>query len=88
MPAPPIWRAFWIQQHTRNRTLETPADPLEWETFGKFRVAASLARLKLRIFFEEMFKRIPDVRVTGKPSRIRGTFFNSYVRLPVEYTPN
>ncbi len=46
-------------------------------------LGAHLARLEVRIAFEEMFKRVEGFELIGKPERLRSNFFNGVKRMPV-----
>jgi cytochrome P450 len=49
-------------------------------------LGAHLARLEVRIVFEELLKRAKDIELTGRPERLRSNFFNGVKRLPVKVT--
>jgi cytochrome P450 len=49
-------------------------------------LGAHLARMEVRIVFEELLSRHPKVELTGPPERLRSNFFNGIKRLPVEVT--
>ncbi|MGH6956576.1 MAG: cytochrome P450 [Caulobacteraceae bacterium] len=52
--------------------------------FGIHRcVGNRLAELQLRIIWEEILKRFPQVEVTGEPRRVRNSFIHGYEHLPV-----
>ena len=46
-------------------------------------LGAHLARMEVRIAFEEMLKRVDGFELTGKPERLRSNFFNGIKRMPV-----
>jgi cytochrome P450 len=46
-------------------------------------LGAHLARMEVRIAFEELLKRDVDFELTGRPDRLRSNFFNGIKRLPV-----
>ncbi len=56
-------------------------------TFGPggkhFCLGAHLARLEVRVVFEELLKRAAEFELTGPPERLRSNFFNGIKRLPV-----
>jgi cholest-4-en-3-one 26-monooxygenase len=62
-------------------------DPNPHIAFGgggpHFCLGASLARLELRVLFEELFSRFPEIAVTGKPEWNRSNFFRGFTHLPV-----
>ena len=52
-----------------------------------FCLGASLARLEIRLMFEEVVKRLPDIRLAGDVSLLRSYFINGVKHIPVEFTP-
>jgi cytochrome P450 len=46
-------------------------------------LGAHLAKLEIRITFEELLKRGVEIELTGPPERLRSNFFNGIKRLPV-----
>ncbi|MEV7009518.1 cytochrome P450 [Streptosporangium sp. NPDC051022] len=59
-------------------------------TFGKgsphFCLGNALARLEMRIMFEELLPRISDIKLAGAPRRVRSNFVNGIKTLPVTVT--
>ena len=51
-------------------------------------LGANLARLELRVFFEELLARLPDLEVAGPIERTRSNWLNGIKRLPVRFTPS
>jgi cytochrome P450 len=49
-------------------------------------LGAHLARLEVRIAFEELLKRPVQIELAGPPHRLRSNFFNGIKRLPVRVT--
>jgi len=49
-------------------------------------LGASLAKLEMRIMFEELFRRIPDLELAGPVSRLRSNFINGIKSMPVRFT--
>ncbi|MFB4311673.1 cytochrome P450 [Actinomadura sp. GTD37] len=47
-----------------------------------------LARMNLRIIFETILERMPDIRLAGEPRRLRSNFVNGYKDIPVSFTPS
>ena len=37
--------------------------------------------------FRQLLRRLPDIRITGEPARLRSGFINGIKHLPVEFTP-
>lgn len=52
-----------------------------------FCLGASLARLEIRIMFEELLRRLPDVQLVGPVARLRSNFINGIKHMPVRFTP-
>jgi cytochrome P450 len=46
-------------------------------------MGAHLAKMEVRIAFEELLSRTVDIELTGPPERLRSNFFNGIKRLPV-----
>jgi cytochrome P450 len=49
-------------------------------------MGAHLAKLEIRITFEELLKRSADIELLGPRERLRSNFFNGIKRLPVRVT--
>jgi cholest-4-en-3-one 26-monooxygenase len=65
-------------------------DPNPHVGFGigvHFCLGASLAKLEMRIMFEELFRRIPDLELCGPVTRLRSNFINGIKSMPVRFTP-
>jgi cytochrome P450 family 142 subfamily A polypeptide 1 len=54
-----------------------------------FCLGANLARLEIRVMFEELLRRLPDVRLAPgvEPEVVPGYFARTLRKLPVEFTP-
>jgi cytochrome P450 len=64
-------------------------NPNDHLSFGAGRhvcLGASLARLEVRVVFEELLRRVASVEVTGEPDRLRSNFINGIKHLPVRVT--
>lgn len=53
-----------------------------------FCLGAGLARLELRVAFEETLRRMEDIRFAGDPKRLRSNWANGLTSLPIEFTPS
>jgi cholest-4-en-3-one 26-monooxygenase len=65
--------------------------PNEHLAFGgrgpHFCLGASLAKMEIRVMFEEILTRLPDMTLAGEPERLRSTLIAGIKHLPVQYTP-
>ena len=66
-------------------------DPNPHITFGgggpHFCLGANLARMEIRVMFEHLLDRLPDMRPAGDAQRLQSQFFNGVKHLPVAFTP-
>jgi cholest-4-en-3-one 26-monooxygenase len=66
-------------------------DPNPQIAFGgggnHFCLGANLARMELRLIFEEIAHRLPDMQLAGEPDRLRSNFIGGIKHLPVTWTP-
>ena len=64
--------------------------PNEHVAFGgggpHFCLGANLARLEIRVMFEEMLRRLPDMEPAGPVRRLRSNFINGIKHIPVQFT--
>lgn len=65
--------------------------PNEHVAFGgrgpHYCLGASLAKMEIRVMFEEILTRLPDMRLAGDPERLRSTLIAGIKHLPVQFTP-
>jgi cholest-4-en-3-one 26-monooxygenase len=65
--------------------------PNEHEAFGgggpHFCLGTHLARLEIKVMFEEVLARIPEMEPSGEVQRLRSNFINGIKHLPVGFTP-
>jgi cholest-4-en-3-one 26-monooxygenase len=64
--------------------------PNEHVAFGvgqHFCLGAHLARLEIRVMFEELLKRLPDIALGGEPKLLRSHFIDGVKSMPVVFTP-
>ena len=52
-----------------------------------FCLGAHLARREITVMFDELLRRLPDIRSLGEPVRLRSGFINGIKHLPAEWTP-
>jgi cholest-4-en-3-one 26-monooxygenase len=50
-------------------------------------LGANLARVEIRILFEELLRRLPDMELLAPPRRMRSNFMNAIKEMRVRYTP-
>ncbi|MBV8957865.1 MAG: cytochrome P450, partial [Actinobacteria bacterium] len=63
----------------------SPNDHLAFGGGGPhFCLGANLARMEIRILFEELVKRVPKVSAVGKPELLRSNFIGGIKHLPVD----
>jgi len=63
--------------------------PNEHEAFGgggpHFCLGSHLAKLEIRVMFEELLARIPDMELAGPVERLRSNFINGIKHMPVRF---
>jgi cytochrome P450 len=66
-------------------------DPNEHVGFGgpgaHHCLGANLARREITVMFREIFRRLPDLEITGPPERLRSNFIHGIKRMPCTFTP-
>ena len=72
-------------------TLDLSRDPNPHVTFGgggpHICLGAWMARLEVRVFLEEVVRRIRRIQLDGDPERIRSNFINGLKHLPLTLEP-
>ena len=72
------------------QTFDVGRTPNEHLAFGigeHFCLGANLARLEIRLIFEELLRRLPDIELAGPVRRLRSNFINGIKDMPVKFTP-
>ncbi len=64
-----------------------PNDHLAFGVGEHFCLGAHLARLEIRVMFDELLRRLPDVELAGPVSWLRSHFIDGVKHMPVKYTP-
>ena len=52
-----------------------------------FCLGANLARREIAVFFRELFRRLPDLEVTGAPERLASNFIHGIKHMPCQFSP-
>jgi len=63
----------------------TPNEHLAFGEGQHFCLGAWLARLELRVMFEELLRRLPDVELAGPVTRLRSYFLSGFTSMPVRF---
>ncbi len=65
--------------------------PNDYVAFGgggpHFCLGANLAKLEIRVMFEEILNRLPDIELAGDVQRLQSNFINGIKHMPVTFTP-
>ena len=87
---------FWHISANRDETVFPDPDafdiartPNNHMAFGgggpHFCLGANLARLEIRVMFDEVLRRMPEMEMTGPAQRLRSNFINGIKHLPVRF---
>jgi cholest-4-en-3-one 26-monooxygenase len=52
-----------------------------------FCLGANLARMEIRVMFEHLLDRVPDIALDGEVQRLQSAFINGVKHIPVAFTP-
>ena len=70
-------------------TFDITRTPNEHVAFGgggpHFCLGANLARMEIRVMFEELLARFPEMEITGDVSRLRSNFINGIKHIPLPF---
>jgi cytochrome P450 len=64
--------------------------PNEHVAFGHgqhFCLGSHLARMEIRVMFEELLRRLPDIELAGDVAMLRSHFIDGIKSIPVKFTP-
>ncbi len=63
--------------------LRTPNEHFGFGAGGPhFCLGANLARREIRVMFEELLRRFPDIEITGEPDMLQSNFIHGIKRMP------
>ena len=73
-------------------TFDIGRDPNPHIAFGgggpHFCLGTNLARMEIRVMFEHLLDRMPDIRQDGEVQRLQSQFINGVKHIPVAFTPS
>ena len=52
-----------------------------------FCLGANLARREMGVMFEEIYRRMPNLQITGEPAYLQSNFINGIKRMPCRINP-
>ncbi len=88
---------LWYPSANRDEEVFPDADrfditrhPNEHLAFGHgqhFCLGAHLARMEIRVLFEELLQRLPDIKLAGEIRTLRSHFIDGIKSIPVTFTP-
>ncbi|HME68497.1 MAG TPA: cytochrome P450 [Myxococcota bacterium] len=64
----------------------TPNDHLAFGIGEHFCLGSQLARLEIRIMFEELLRQLPEIELAGPVRRLRSNFINGIKSMPVRFS--
>jgi cholest-4-en-3-one 26-monooxygenase len=90
---------FWHVSANRDETVFTDPNafdiartPNNHMAFGgggpHFCLGANLARMEIRVMFDRLLDRMPDIRLDGEVQRLRSNFINGVKHIPVAFAPS
>jgi cholest-4-en-3-one 26-monooxygenase len=90
---------FWHISANRDETVFADPDrfdigrnPNNHMAFGgggpHFCLGANLARMEIRVMYDRLLDRMPDIRLDGDVQRLRSNFINGVKHIPVAFSPS
>jgi cholest-4-en-3-one 26-monooxygenase len=77
--------------YDRPNEFDITRSPNDYVVFGgggpHFCLGANLAKLEIRVMFEELLDRLPDIQLAGDVQRLRSNFINGIKHMPVTFSP-
>jgi cholest-4-en-3-one 26-monooxygenase len=65
----------------------TPNPHLGFGIGEHFCLGSHLAKLEMRLLFEELLRRLPDIELAAEPRRLRSNFIHGIKELQIRFTP-
>jgi cytochrome P450 len=65
----------------------SPNDHLAFGIGEHFCLGSHLARLEIRVMFEHLLRRLPDIALDGEVRMLRSHFIDGVKSMPVRFTP-
>ena len=76
--------------YDRPNEYDITRSPNDFVVFGgggpHFCLGANLAKLEIRVMFEELLDRLPDIQLAGDVQRLRSNFINGIKHMPVTFS--
>jgi cholest-4-en-3-one 26-monooxygenase len=73
-------------------TFDVARSPNNHMAFGgggpHFCLGANLARMEIRVMYDRLLERLPDIRLDGEVQRLRSNFINGVKHIPIAFTPS
>lgn len=66
----------------------TPNEHISFNYGEHFCLGANIARLEMKVMFEELLKRMPDAELAGPVERLRSNFVSGIKHMPIRFTPS
>ena len=72
-----------VRRPVQVRRARTPNEHVGFGAGGPhFCLGANLARREIKLMFEELFRRLPDIEITGEPDMLQCAFIHGIKRMP------
>jgi cholest-4-en-3-one 26-monooxygenase len=73
-------------------TFDVARSPNNHMAFGgggpHFCLGANLARMEIRVMYDRLLERLPDIRLDGEVQRLRSNFINGVKHIPIAFSPS
>ena len=79
--------AVFPDPYAFNVARKNARDHLAFGIGQHFCIGSQLARMQIRVAYEEILARLPDIRATGSYSYLRSNHLSGFKSMPVKFTP-